>query len=219
MKLHEVANAIKDSIVEFIALNHNLDEDEVARNAVVLSYYVTELAKRWADGRGLDIKKAVERSKIATENWMLLRAQVESKRAIRSRDMRQLRKFLTKGDSMERETYLERIAAAESPELPPEGEPALEPTEVLPEDQQTPPRPSAVPPDLEGPPDRTGPEDDPDAFEEHPPSAPGQRREGGKPWRREQIPLPGEEARVPAEPMIPEDDDTEPRPTPPPASE
>lgn len=217
MKLHEVANAIKDSIVEFIALNHDLDEDEVARNAVVLSYYVTELAKRWADGRGLDIKKAVERSKIATENWMLLRAQVESKRAIRSRDMRQLRKFLTKGDSMERETYLERIAAAESPELPPEGEPALEPIEESPEDQQTPPRPSEVPPVPLDLPDQTDDESD---AEESTPSEPPARDAGGvRPWRREQIPLLEQEQKESVPPTTPAAGGTEPRPTPPPSSE
>lgn len=99
MKIFELSREIQKALFDFYVQCEGYSEDDVLRNAKVTAFYVTELAKRWGDGRKMPIKKAVARSKKETRSWLRKKAQQNLKEQL--------------GQSKE---LLELIGGAEAPE-------------------------------------------------------------------------------------------------------
>ncbi len=78
MKLREHAQAVEDALLAFWTQSLKADsEEELRSNARVSAYFITELAKRWAERRyyekthnkELTIEEAIERSQEATTKF------------------------------------------------------------------------------------------------------------------------------------------------------
>ena len=105
MKLREHAAAVEDALMAFFVRSSDAQSDEqVVANCKFTAYYITELAKRWAErryfekqhGRELTIEEAIARSQEATEKFFERKRRRRAPREMKDklRETADLRAFL-----------------------------------------------------------------------------------------------------------------------------